>query len=361
MNISQAWVELALRTLSCNQKALAQRVAVSPAQISKWKNGEYMSSDMERKFRAIVKLGDEQHPEFVLWAGSPEDAAKWDELIHRLAENARESAETGYDTEPLADDMGLLSLFVSSTLVDMGIEPPKVFPSELDPYLNSDDEDDKEVEAVGEDAEEIVFETDDALWDLLNTNPYSKVISDIFDSLNDVYGFYAAYVSGLTHKLMDDGEPGESVLDLDGNIESGLIDLAACKIEVDEKFAPKIKMFRSRIIKSYVRWLTTLKDAAFHAGVPLGAELMDMVDKDAGELGHTAEAESLGFNAARLHPDIYMNELLVGMRTIHQVLPAILKKLEINDLELDGSDLYLDTRARHGALFNTDEQSDEEE
>jgi len=174
MNTSQAWVELALRTLSCNQKDLARRVAVSPTQISKWKNGEYMSSDMEKKFRTIVKLGEEQHPEFVLWAGSLEDAAKWDELIRRLAENARESAETGYDTEPLADDMGLLSLFVSSTLVDMGIEPPKVFPLELDPYLNSDDEDGNEVEAVGEETKEVVFQTDDALWDLLNTNPLFK-------------------------------------------------------------------------------------------------------------------------------------------------------------------------------------------
>jgi hypothetical protein len=56
-----------------------------------------------------------------------------------------------------------------------------------------------------------------------------------------------------------------------------------------------------------------------------------------------------------------MNELLVGMRTIHQVLPAILKKLEINDFKLNGSDLYLDTRARHGAPFTTEEQSGEEE
>jgi hypothetical protein len=43
-------------------------------------------------------------------------------------------------------------------------------------------------------------------------------------------------------------------------------------------------------------------------------------------------------------PDTYMNELLVGMRTMHQVLLDILKKLEVNDFKLDGSDLYLDTR-----------------
>lgn len=361
MNTSQAWVELALKTLSCSQKDLAQRVAVSPTQISKWKTGEYMSSDMEDKFRAIVKIGEEQHPEFVLWAGSHEDAAKWDELIHRLAENARESAETGYDTEPLADDGGLLSLFVSSTLINMGIDWPKAFPPELDSYVNADDEDGDEAQEVGDEAEEHAFQSDDALWDLLDANPYSKVIGDIFDSLNDVYGFYAAYVSELTHKLMDVGEPSESVFDLDGNIEACLLDLAARKIKVDETFAPNIRTFRRQITKEYEEWLTALKDASFRAGIPLRAELLDMVSKDAGELGHTAEAESLGFNRSRLHPDIYMNELLVGMRTIHQVLPAILKKLDINDFELDQSDLLLDTRARYGTAFNRDEQSDEED
>ena len=35
-----------------------------------------------------------------------------------------------------------------------------------------------------------------------------------------------------------------------------------------------------------------------------------------GTWGHAAEREALGFNDRNLHPDIYMNELLVGMRLI---------------------------------------------
>jgi ribosome-binding protein aMBF1 (putative translation factor) len=40
-------IELALGTLGCSQKELALKLKVSPTQISKWKNGEYMSSEME--------------------------------------------------------------------------------------------------------------------------------------------------------------------------------------------------------------------------------------------------------------------------------------------------------------------------
>ncbi|SCB79385.1 hypothetical protein GA0061081_101316 [Gilliamella bombicola] len=50
---------------------------------------------------------------------------------------------------------------------------------------------------------------------------------------------------------------------------------------------------------------------------------------------------SLGY-LQRLHPDIYMNELLVGMRTINQVLAHIMKKLDIYDeFKLGTSELYV--------------------
>ena len=82
--------------------------------------------------------------------------------------------------------------------------------------------------------------------------------------------------------------------------------------------------FCAKTRADYEEWIGLVKDKAFQAGVPLRAELMSLVYDFGDELSHEAEAESMGFNAGRIHPDIYMNELLVGMRVIHQVLPTIL-------------------------------------
>lgn len=313
---AMAGVELALAMLGVSQKELAVRLGVSPGQISKWKNGEYMSSEMEQRIKELTKIGD-LSPSVVLWAGSLQNAKQWDKLFHYLAEMANEAGETGYDTYPLQDELDSLTWHTVHTLNEMGVAPPKAFPRDL--VLDYDKADWEEIE--------IIYE-----------NPYVALVDKLYKSLVDVYGFYVAYVDGLLNDnaLLEklSGEDTE-------NIEPCLMELAAAKLAVDQNFAPKFAEFRYKVHNDYRKWLTLLRDEALRAHVPIRAELMDMISESHDALGHEAEAKALGFTKSRLHPDIYMNELLVGMRILHQVLPEIMKKLGIyNDFKLDQSELH---------------------
>lgn len=306
-----ALVQLALKTMACTQKQLADKLKVSPTQVSLWKKGEYISAEMEDALKGIVGIGD-MDPSFVQAAGSVEDALKWQRLIKYLAEVAYSSDESGYETPPLQDDLEQLCADTFQILPALGVTIPSKFPEEIDFEALENDED---IDA-GE-------------------NLYSDIIFSIFKSLTDVYGFYAAYIHDL---LSMDGLGLESTEAM--NIPHCLLELAATKIEVPQEFAQEFSNFKIEVERNYMHWLDVVKLAAFRAGVPLKVELMQMVRDSHDLLGHTAEAECLGFNNNCLHPDIYMNELLIGMRAIHQALPAIMKKLGIYDeFQLDESKL----------------------
>lgn len=307
MTESGAWVKLALNILKCNQQQLAARLKVSPTQVTKWKNGDSMSSAMEANFRKLTKI----HlifPSFVLWAGSREAAQKWHEVIHTLGERTADAEENGYAPEMLRENGEILDQYVYLTLTGLGVKPPNGFPAELEEWLAS------EADPDVEDAMELIYD-----------NPYTNLIYNLFHAVVDLFGFYEAYIQNLW---------GEQELDSDVNtagqsIEDCLLNLAACKIEVDETFAPKYRAFRVETLQDYMKWLNILKEDAYRTGKPLRAELMDLISKSAGEIGLMVEENSPGITGTQLHPDIYMNELLVGMRIINQTLPAIAEKLGV--------------------------------
>jgi transcriptional regulator with XRE-family HTH domain len=321
-----ALVELALKALGGTQKELAVRLGVSPTQVSKWKknSSEHLSTEMEEKLKGLAGLGHTEHAEIVAWAGSLDNARRWEAVFERLADDAIDNAGTGYgvSTFEVDRDLGLLAVNTVSTLTGMGIAAPLAFPDDLanPPELDGTADD----EAIEE------------YYAAVENHPIASTVQKIYAALSDVSGFYAAYVEELT-----DGDESE-LLDAGMQASDCLMQLAACKIDIDKTIAPNIDAFTLEWMKQYRSWLETIKRHALQKGIPLRAELLDLVYDGADGLGRTAEREAMGFNDRNLHPDIYMNELLVGMRVIHQVLPAIMKKLRIDrEFQLDRQSLYV--------------------
>jgi len=312
MNENKSWVELAIKILKCSQKDLALKLDVSPTQITKWKNGESMSNEIKKKFRKITSLTElDTYPEDVLLVGSIENEKKWKTLINYIAEYSLEENETGMECAYLEDrDEWLLSHHTLQTLKDIGIKFPSSFPGEIDVSNTK------------------IFEHSDNFFD----NDYVNIIHKIFLSLQNVVGFFNAYIA---NDLLDLGNTvNEDSLD---DFEYCLLELATTKIDIRKPIAPGFNEFKFKWINQYEVWIDRLKNQLFNNGIPIKVELSNLVKNSDKEIGHKAEEYSLGFNRAfKIHPDVYMNELLSGMRAIHYVLPKILEKL---DIKIDQSEL----------------------
>lgn len=317
---SETLIKLALLKDKCTQKELALKLQVSPTQISKWKSGDSMSSGMENRLRELTGIGERQ-PEVVYWTGGIEQADKWDSLIVYLAESAVEDSETGYNTPALSDDPELLTWTTLWSLKGMGVQIPKEFPAEM--LLPHDDDEDYDGKS-------------DDLFEV----PLIEKIDAAFLALNDIEGFCCAYIYDLFHGVgVDELECWEEISEL----SSRLMEFAFAKSGKQSELSPDFPDWSYGVIEDVRKHVDSIKKLAMHHHIPLKAELSDLIFLKSDSLGVSAEGEALGFNDGRLHPDIYMNEILQSHRLIHQVLPAIIKKLGITpeELKIDKSKLQL--------------------
>ena len=133
MSDSSNLVQLALKELKINQKQLADKLAVSTGQISRWKNhDDYMSQELFDKLTKLCGLGD-LPAQFALLTGSIVSAQKWEKVIRVCANEAEASNETGFECYPLIDfDEWIILDKISTVFTELGI----TFPEETPDLIN---------------------------------------------------------------------------------------------------------------------------------------------------------------------------------------------------------------------------------
>ena len=143
MSDSSNLVQLALKELKINQKQLADKLAVSTGQISRWKNhDDYMSQELCDKLTKLCGLGDIP-AQFALLTGSVVSAQKWEKVIRVCANEAQECNETGYDCYPLIDfDDWVILDRLSFVLIELGVTFPKEIPDPINELFDDGDLDD---------------------------------------------------------------------------------------------------------------------------------------------------------------------------------------------------------------------------
>ena len=296
--MSTAAISLALTSLNCNQRELAEKLGVSAAQVSKWKKGEPMSSAMLTRLQDLAGLAD-LDPDFVNRVGGTKAARQWASFIKVVGATAFEFDNNAQD---LLDELnnGVLIHFVMNALAEMGVDIPKPFPYTLTASLQR---------------------SDGALEWEEHPEPIARVIFEMLSAYAGHKNFFWKFFDELSDPVKCSAY--EDVADL----ESSLLFLAAIKLEDVPSDPATYARFVSKVLDEMQALINEIKVAVFADGLPFRQELSYLVDLSPEELSAVIEDEHLDFTQ-RVHPDVYMDELLKGVQGVADALPALFKRLD---------------------------------
>lgn len=299
--------DIAKFNLNLTTKELASIFGVKKKVFRRWRDG--LDLMPPAVFLSLMELADvsEAEVEAAGLVGSFEEASRWGSLFYYLAcETIREHGEE-HAIDTFEAELGDLTLRTLKLLHGLGV--PLDFP-----------------ETIDFDFEEGLHEDQKAL---LDEYQLVQLIRETYRSRIDVTNFIDTFMPEFA--FSDDFSFWEET---GIDFEDLILAIAATKISFEPSLASNWEQFSVNAVAAAMFVLTEIKRMAIVIGVPLEAELMDLVRKTHPELAELADLHAAGDNMSRIHPDIYTNEMLTGMRRFNKVLPELLKKLGIDEASL---------------------------
>lgn len=293
-------IKLALQLLSCSQQQLATMLSVSPTQITKWKQNEYMSIEMEEKIRELIGIGT-LNPIFILSFLSTEKAKNWIELIIAITRKAEK--EYSNKLAPLSNqEIETITAQFLEALYDLNYPLPIPYPDKLDSFIQDDD----------------------IRHHLLNewteNNDFCALIHQFFSSFLRTYGFYTEHIENIKNTF-----PTSPLSDAIAELKAQIAHLSIINSHSILQSLPSFYEYQTRTQEYCTDLLNSIKKEAFKRHFSLDVELMDLLDNSSPNLEKNAQ-----HTPEKQHPDIYMDEMLQHMRFMRAALTAILEKLEID-------------------------------
>ncbi len=343
---SSEYIEIALKLLNCNQKELAAKLGVSPAQVTKWKQGEKMSAEMQHRIITLADLDPNyEHvaslTKLIALTGSIECAQAWVGLIEYLSDNlATETdikflcgtvvdakftvpeshapvVEPRYLWGELLDDDYVVSEQVVGLLTSVGLDLT-AFPSQFN------------LEWVNYESE-LRKDYDDILR-IIESIPMLDLIQHMLATYYIVRDWVSTYIEPTLEALADSVPLGNKVV---VDFYGSLMPIALTKLPweglscvPDTPDFAKAMMHAETVSASNVKRLKLL---VAEAGLPFLAEYNDLVTLHRGHLEEDSLRTPLSNTPDEGHPDIYQNELLRKTRENNAMLRLVCEKLGVSE------------------------------
>lgn len=226
-----------------------------------------------------------------------DNVRKWFRLLEFIRKDTSgEEYYCYYKNERLEEMAYGVYVDLLNDLIEIGVKFPKTFPEELD--FDYEQKDKKALEN----------ETEDNAYSVIVKNEFGKLFYDFFPTLGEFNSFKIEFIDPIEDSL-DDNEGWDNVHDCCVELDHQLVDLSLIKIELDKEFAPGIQKFEDEVIHTIRDNLLFIKKTAYRARIPLGTELMDLVDCDSNYLNDEVLLHDSGFKY-KGSVDYYNNHLI---------------------------------------------------